>query len=210
MFWKCLWGSHTQLWRRQVPSLWNRGTQLPPFPHSWPYCMASMWQKVNELFQKRCITLPALPLCLQLTQLKGPCAIPSPWDRFTSLDGFLSTSPTPPPLRSPWLSTVTMHISSVSHVCSLSCSVSSTGTSSVSRASHDTVKTPGEKRHCYSTVMFPKCCITGWQAQEIKLRNQESDTCFEKLIPVNFSSHATVALPLWNLKHSLSFAAVKL
>lgn len=52
----------------------------------------------------------------------------------TSLDGFLSTSPTPPPLRSPWLSTVTMHMSSVSHVCSWSCSVSSAGGSSADTA----------------------------------------------------------------------------
>lgn len=31
----------------------------------------------------------------------NPCAPSFPWDPFTSLDGFLSTSPTPPPLRSP-------------------------------------------------------------------------------------------------------------
>lgn len=57
-----------------------------------------------------------------------------PGDTATSLDGFLSTSPTPPPLRSPWLSTVTMHMSSVSHVCSWSCSVSSAGGSSADTA----------------------------------------------------------------------------
>lgn len=61
-----------------------------------------------------------------------------PGDTATSLDGFLSTSPTPPPLRSPWLSTVTMHMSSVSHVCSWSCSVSSAGGSSVNTAREQT------------------------------------------------------------------------
>lgn len=83
-----------------------------------------------------------------------PCVLSFPWDPFTSLDGFLSTSPTPPPLRSPWLRTVTMHMSSVSHVCSLSCSVSSAGSSSVNRASHNMVKTGGGKRYRDSTATF--------------------------------------------------------
>lgn len=39
---------------------------------------------------------------------------------YTSLDGFRRTSPTPPPLLRPWLSTVTMHMSKESHVRSLS------------------------------------------------------------------------------------------
>lgn len=38
----------------------------------------------------------------------------------TSLEGLRSTSPTPPPLRRPWLNTVTMHMSKESQVLSLS------------------------------------------------------------------------------------------
>lgn len=84
--------------------------------------------------------------------LGGSCRRPSPptaqcppRDAATSLDGFLSTSPTPPPLRSPWLSTVTMHISRVSHVCSWSCSVSSAAGSSsagTDGSRRNTVKPP--------------------------------------------------------------------
>lgn len=44
----------------------------------------------------------------------------------TSLEGFLRMSPTPPPLRRPWLSTVTMHMSSVSQARS-HCSGSASG-----------------------------------------------------------------------------------
>ena len=43
----------------------------------------------------------------------------------TSLDGFLSTSPTPPPFRRPWFNTVTMHMSRVSQVLSIPSSSSS-------------------------------------------------------------------------------------
>lgn len=50
----------------------------------------------------------------------------------TSLEGFRNTSPTPPPLRRPWLSTVTMHMSKESHVRSLS----STTTAATARAKH--------------------------------------------------------------------------
>ena len=45
-------------------------------------------------------------------------------DDRTSLDGLLSTSPMPPPFRSPWLSVVTMHMMSVSQARSLSASSS--------------------------------------------------------------------------------------
>lgn len=80
--------------------------------------------------------LPGHPsgFCLSpsLPPPSGPRARPGA--AATSLDGFLSTSPTPPPLRSPWLSTVTMHISRVSHVCSWSGSVSSAGRGSAGAA----------------------------------------------------------------------------
>lgn len=51
----------------------------------------------------------------------------------TSLDGFRRTSPTPPPLLSPWLSTVTMHMSKESHVRSLS-SITTAGGCTVTEA----------------------------------------------------------------------------
>lgn len=63
-----------------------------------------------------------------------------------------------------------MHMSSVSHVCSLSCSVSSTGSSSVSRASNNTVKTGGGKE----ALQFPRDAsqMPSLQlaAQEIKIK----------------------------------------
>lgn len=47
--------------------------------------------------------------------------------KLTSLDGFRRMSPTPPPFLSPWFSTVTMHMSSVSQARS-HCSASASGT----------------------------------------------------------------------------------
>ena len=44
----------------------------------------------------------------------------------TSLDGLLRMSPTPPPLRSPWFSTVIIHMSRVSHTRSIPSSSSVT------------------------------------------------------------------------------------
>lgn len=38
---------------------------------------------------------------------------------FTSLEGLLRMSPTPPPLRSPWFNTVMIHMSRVSHTRSV-------------------------------------------------------------------------------------------
>lgn len=51
----------------------------------------------------------------------------------TSLEGLRSTSPTPPPLLKPWLSTVTIHISRESHVRSMSRSSLPTFTNSEER-----------------------------------------------------------------------------
>lgn len=61
----------------------------------------------------------------------------------TSLEGFLRMSPTPPPLRRPWLRTVTMHMSSVSQARS-HCSGSAAGEESRARAqSTDRPPDPG-------------------------------------------------------------------
>lgn len=139
-----------------------------------------------------------------------PCVLSFPWDPFTSLDGFLSTSPTPPPLRSPWLRTVTMHMSSVSHVCSLSCSVSSAGSSSVNRASHNTVKTGGGKRYRDSTATFlkwhlsgPRNKTTGWRVRCFAVRTQT--VLSPSLNPAHFSSHVRTVLPLQSVTHHLLF-----
>lgn len=63
--------------------------------------------------------------------------------------------------------------------------------------------------------------MPSYQAHErIKLRNEETSTFFQKLkssgatlfsslTPANFSSYGSIALPLWNLKHALSFSGFK-
>lgn len=62
----------------------------------------------------------------------------------TSLEGFLRMSPTPPPLRRPWLRTVTMYMSSVSQARS-HCSGSAAGEESRARA-QSTDKAPDRGR----------------------------------------------------------------
>lgn len=108
----------------------------------WPHGHVSLFPGSPCGFSLRSRPLAVCPLPARPPAVASPCPLP-PWDAVTSLDGFLSTSPTPPPLRSPWLSTVTMHISSVSHVCSLSCSISSAGSSSANTVSSGRLKREG-------------------------------------------------------------------
>lgn len=60
----------------------------------------------------------------------------------TSFEGRLSTSPTPPPFLRPWLSTVTMHMSRVSHVLSIPSSLPSSAAETHKSLENTLLSTP--------------------------------------------------------------------
>lgn len=139
-----------------------------------------------------------------------PPPLPSRQDPATSLDGFLSTSPTPPPLLSPWLSTVTMHIRSVSHVCSLSCSVSSVRTSSMNVVRNNRFTACGKRRTMILTLSFLNAILPADRHMGTrKSKTKESGIkyflsniwgylgaiLFSSPTPASFSSQVTSALP---------------
>ena len=77
----------------------------------------------------------------------------------TLLEGLLSTSPIPPPLRSPWFSVVTIHIRSVSHARSLLASDSLSAPTAELARLYD----PSHDLFCAEQLWPPPAITTGFQ-----------------------------------------------